>query len=98
VLVMYVIGIMVFFMRRFEFPIAPVILGVILGPVMEIQFRRALTASGGDWGVFVERPLTVGLLAAAGLAVAIPYAPALVARVRGRERPAGGRLALGESD
>ena len=60
---MYVIGIMGFFMRRFEFPIAPVILGVILGPVMEIQFRRALTASGGDWGVFVERPLTVGLLA-----------------------------------
>jgi putative tricarboxylic transport membrane protein len=98
VLVMYAIGVMGFFMRRFEFPIAPVILGVILGPVMEIQFRRALTASGGDWGVFVERPLTVGLLAAAVLAVAIPYLPSLVARARGRERPGGGRLVLGESD
>jgi putative tricarboxylic transport membrane protein len=56
---MYAIGVMGFFMRRYEFPIAPVILGVILGPVMEIQFRRALITSGGDWGVYVERPLTI---------------------------------------
>jgi putative tricarboxylic transport membrane protein len=99
VLIMYAIGVMGFFMRRYEFPIAPVILGVILGPVMEVQFRRALTASGGDWGVFVERPLTVGLLTAAVLAIAMPYVPALFARLRGRKRPAGGRrFALGESD
>ena len=50
VLVMYAIGVMGFFMRRYGFPIAPVILGVILDPVMEIQLRRALVASGGEWG------------------------------------------------
>lgn len=83
VLVMYVIGALGFFMRRCAFPIAPVILGVILGPVMETQFRRALTASGGDATVFVDRPLTVGLLAAAVLALVLPYAPAIVARLRG---------------
>jgi putative tricarboxylic transport membrane protein len=98
VFVMYAIGVMGFFMRRYEFPIAPVILGVILGPVMEIQFRRALTASGGDWGVFVGRPLTVVLLGAAVLAIAMPYLPALLARLRGRERPVTTRLALGDSD
>ena len=97
VLVMYAIGVVGFFMRRYEFPIAPVILGVILGPVMEIQFRRALVASGGDATVFIDRPLTVGLLSAALLALVLPYAPAVVAKLRGRTRPAG-RLAVGESD
>jgi putative tricarboxylic transport membrane protein len=97
VLVMYAIGVVGFFMRRYEFPIAPVILGVILGPVMEIQFRRALVASGGDAGVFYDRPLTIGLLAAALLALVLPYAPSIVGRLRGRARPAG-RIAFGESD
>ena len=98
VLVMYAIGVMGFFMRRYEFPIAPVILGVILGPVMEIQFRRALVASGGDWGVFVERPLTVVLLSTAVLAIGLPYVTRLLARLRGRERPVHTRLALGDGD
>jgi putative tricarboxylic transport membrane protein len=97
VLVMYAIGVLGFFMRRYEFPVAPVILGVILGPVMEVQFRRALVASGGDATVFVDRPLTIGLLSAALLALVLPYAPAIIARLRGRARPAG-RLAFGESD
>ena len=97
VLVMYAIGVVGFFMRRYEFPIAPVILGVILGPVMEIQFRRALTASGGDASVFFDRPLTVGLLSAALLALVLPYVPSIVGRLRGRARPAG-RLAFGEGD
>jgi putative tricarboxylic transport membrane protein len=97
VLVMYAIGVAGFFMRRYEFPIAPVILGVILGPVMEVQFRRALVASGGDATVFVDRPLTVGLLSAGLLALLLPYAPSIVGRLRGRAGHAG-RLAFGESD
>jgi putative tricarboxylic transport membrane protein len=84
-------------MRRYEFPIAPVILGVILGPVMEVQFRRALVASGGDATVFVDRPLTVGLLSVALLALVLPYTLTIVRRLRGRARPSG-RLAFGESD
>lgn len=92
------IGVLGFFMRRYAFPIAPVILGVILGPVMETQFRRALTASGGDMSVFYIRPLTIGLLSVAMLALAVPYLPAIVARVRGRERPASARLAVADHD
>jgi putative tricarboxylic transport membrane protein len=97
VLVMYAIGVGGFFMRRYEFPIAPVILGVILGPVMETQFRRALVASGGDATVFIDRPLTVGLLSAALLALVLPYAPSIIGRLRGRTSTAR-RLAFGESD
>jgi putative tricarboxylic transport membrane protein len=64
---------------------------------MEIQFRRALVASGGDASVFFQRPLTVALLAVALLALVLPYAPSIVSRLRGRGRPVG-RFAFGESD
>ena len=70
---MYAIGVMGFFMRRYDFPIAPVILGVILGPLMETQARRALTASGDDFGVFFGRPLTVILLMFAVAAFIVPH-------------------------
>jgi putative tricarboxylic transport membrane protein len=77
VLVMYVIGVLGFFMRRYDFPIAPVILGVILGPLMEVQARRALVGSGNDVGVFFGRPLTVILLLLAIAAFVLPNLPAL---------------------
>jgi putative tricarboxylic transport membrane protein len=74
---MYGIGVLGFFMRRYDFPIAPVILGVILGPLMEVQARRALVGSGEDLGVFVGRPLTVILLVLAIAAFILPNLPAL---------------------
>jgi putative tricarboxylic transport membrane protein len=80
VLVMYAIGVLGFFMRRYDFPIAPVILGVILGPLMETQARRALTASGDDFGVFVGRPLTVILLLIAAAAFILPHLPIMRGR------------------
>jgi TctA family transporter len=44
---------------------APLLLGFILGPMMEENLRRALLLSRGDWSVFVTRPLSAGLLLAA---------------------------------
>jgi putative tricarboxylic transport membrane protein len=52
----------------------------ILGPLMETQARRALTASGDDFGVFFGRPLTVVLLLVALLAFVLPHLPALRGR------------------
>jgi putative tricarboxylic transport membrane protein len=81
VLIMGVVGVLGFFMRRYDFPIAPVILGVILGPLMEAQFRRTLIVSDGDFSAFVERPLSIGLLLAAALMLLVPR---LVPLLRGR--------------
>ena len=50
-------------MRLLDFPAAPLILGFVLGPMMEIQFRRTLIFSGGDFAAFVNRPISVVLLA-----------------------------------
>ena len=56
---------------------APLLLGFILGPMMEENLRRALLLSRGDWSVFVTRPLSAGLLVAAALLLAIVLLPSI---------------------
>ena len=77
---MLAIGLIGVLMRRFDFPTAPVIVGMILGPLAEAQMRNALSIGEGQWGVFVERPMSATLLA---LMVAILVLP-LVLRLRQR--------------
>ena len=59
---------------------APLLLGFILGPMMEEYLRRALLLSRGDWSVFVTRPLSAGLLAAAGLLLVLVLMPSVKAK------------------
>ncbi|MCG2591965.1 tripartite tricarboxylate transporter permease [Ramlibacter sp. XY19] len=59
---------------------APLLLGFILGPMMEENLRRALLLSRGDWSVLVTRPLSAGLLAAALLLVIIVALPSIKAK------------------
>jgi len=56
---------------------APLLLGFILGPMMEEYLRRALLLSRGDWSVFLTRPLSAGLLAAAVLLLAVVLMPSV---------------------
>ena len=55
----------------------PLLLGFILGPMMEENLRRALLISRGDWGAFVTRPLSAGLLAAAALLIVVVMLPSI---------------------
>ena len=77
VLLAYAIGLVAMLMRHLDFPIAPAILGLILGPLMETQFRRALLLADGDLSIFVRRPLTLTLLVLAVAALALPHLPKL---------------------
>jgi putative tricarboxylic transport membrane protein len=56
---------------------APLLLGLILGPMMEENLRRALLLSRGSWEVLVTRPISAGLLVAAGLMLVIVLMPAV---------------------
>ncbi|HSV59117.1 MAG TPA: tripartite tricarboxylate transporter permease [Variovorax sp.] len=56
---------------------APLLLGFILGPMMEENLRRALLLSRGDWSVFLTRPISLGLLCAAALLLVIVLLPAV---------------------
>jgi putative tricarboxylic transport membrane protein len=82
VLIMYLIGVVGFFMRRYDFPVGPMILGVILGPLLERQFRTALQISQGDLTIFITRPISAVLLLVAVAALVLPYLPTLLGRGR----------------
>jgi len=56
---------------------APLLLGFILGPMMEENLRRALLLSRGDWSTFMTRPLSAGLLVAAALMIVIVMLPSI---------------------
>jgi putative tricarboxylic transport membrane protein len=68
-----VFGLMGFLMRRFDYPIAPVVVGLILGPVAESQLRRALSISLGDPLVLVQSPISATLMAIALVALVAPF-------------------------
>lgn len=89
------IGALGFVMRLYKFPIAPVILGAILGPMMDLQFRRSIRLANGDFTTFIDRPLTVVLLSLTVIALVIPYVPRLAAKITGRSAK---RLAFSEDD
>jgi putative tricarboxylic transport membrane protein len=67
-------GVLGFLMRRFDYPVAPVVVGLILGPVAESQLRRALQISLGDPMVLLESPMSATLLGIALLALIAPFA------------------------
>ena len=75
-----VFGIMGFGMRVYGYPIAPVVVGLILGPMAEQQLRRALSIAQGDWSTLVSTPIAAGILMAAALALIVP----MILRAKGR--------------
>ena len=64
---LFAFGLIGYAMRRFDFPAAPLIVGLILAPMAEQSMRQALTISMGEWSTFVTRPLSASLLAVAAL-------------------------------
>ena len=67
-----IFGLMGYFMRRQGYPIAPVVVGLILGPMAETHFRRAMQLNLGDAMVFLQSPVSATLLALALIALMAP--------------------------
>lgn len=79
-IVMLIFGMAGYFLVSNDFPAAPLVLGRILGPMLENNFRRALTGSNGDYGVFLRRPVSAALLVVAILWIVVP----VILKARGR--------------
>jgi TctA family transporter len=75
-----IFGLIGFMWMRLECPPAPMLLGFVLGPLMEENLRRALLISRGDATVFFTRPISLGFMIATFLIIAIMFAPAVKAR------------------
>jgi putative tricarboxylic transport membrane protein len=72
-LLMLAIGWAGVLMRRFDFPVAPVIVGMLLGPMAEKQLRNALSISEGDWTIFFTQPISAFFMALTLLVLLVPY-------------------------
>ena len=62
VFIAMVFGLVGLFMRRYDFPAAPMVLGVILGPMAETNLNRALIVTSNDWTILFTRPLSLAFL------------------------------------
>jgi putative tricarboxylic transport membrane protein len=69
---LWAIGLVGVLMRRFDFPTAPVVIGMILGPLAEAQLRNALSIGEGSAKVFLERPMSVTLIAVILAVLVVP--------------------------
>ncbi|MFD0679838.1 MULTISPECIES: tripartite tricarboxylate transporter permease [unclassified Paenibacillus] len=74
-------GVVGYFLSKNDFPLAPLVLGLILGPMMENNMRRALTISNGDFMIFLQKPISLVFLIIGLLWLAIP----LILKMKGKK-------------
>ncbi|KAA8996404.1 tripartite tricarboxylate transporter permease [Affinibrenneria salicis] len=83
VVVMLVMGIIGYYLQKYQYPIAPVILGMVLGPMFEKSLLSSLIKSDGNWLAFVERPISA-FLALLFLVVVVMQAKSIIQTFRQR--------------
>ncbi|ATF11745.1 tripartite tricarboxylate transporter permease [Brevibacillus porteri] len=74
-------GLVGYFLAKNDFPMAPLVLGLVLGPMIENNLRRALTTSNGDFSIFVQKPVSLVFLIIAVLWITVP----LIMKMRGKK-------------
>jgi len=72
VMIMLIMGIVGYLMRKFHYDAAPMVLGLVLGQGLETNLRQALMLSWGDFSIFVSRPLSLSFLIVAALLLIVP--------------------------
>jgi TctA family transporter len=76
-------GVLGYLMRIFDYPAMPVLLGFILGPLMEEHFRRALLLGRGDITTFIDRPISLAFLLVSAAFLSAAFLPGLRKRFAG---------------
>ncbi|MBJ3776769.1 tripartite tricarboxylate transporter permease [Acuticoccus mangrovi] len=85
-IVMVAFGVLGWLLRKVDVPLVPVVLGVLLGNEMEVNLRRAMTISDGDWSTLVGSPLAIGLWTVAFVGFVLPILFGRVLKRRMRRR------------
>ena len=60
--IMIIMGLLGYWLRKLEFETAPIVLGLILSPMLELSVRQALAMSGGEYAIFLTRPISAAML------------------------------------
>ena len=79
---MLIFGVVGYFMRKLDYPMAPMVLAIVLGPLAEPAMRQSLLISNGSFMIFVERPMSAGIMAAAVALFALPVVKLVRDRLR----------------
>ena len=80
--IMSVMGVLGYLLRKLDFETAPMVLGVVLAPIIEVSFRQALAMSNGDYLIFVQRPISAVFLVGALIMILLAVKP-LIWKKRG---------------
>jgi len=78
--IMFAFGAVGYLMRKFDYPAAPMVLALVLGPIMEKNLKLSLTISHGNPMIFLQRPICIALLALTALSLAWPLLIRLVTK------------------
>jgi putative tricarboxylic transport membrane protein len=84
--IMIAMGALGYVLRKLDFEVAPLVLGIILSPMIEMSLRQSLAMSSGDYAIFVARPLAATMLGLAVALMALSIVPALLRRADWRKR------------
>jgi putative tricarboxylic transport membrane protein len=84
--IMLATGVLGYVLRKLEFETAPIVLGLVLAPMMELSLRQSLALSAGSYGIFVTRPISVTLLAAGVVLVLLALRPLITRSLDWRSR------------
>ena len=60
--IMLIMGVVGYLLRKFDFDPAPLVLGLVIAPTLELSLRQSLVMSGGDWMIFFRRPISASLI------------------------------------
>jgi putative tricarboxylic transport membrane protein len=91
--IMTLMGALGYLLRKFDFETAPVVLGLILAPMLEMSFRQSLSMSGGSYGIFLQRPIAMVMLIIGMTVLLLGVLPSLTA-----QRDWRARLGLGSRE
>ena len=97
--IMTAMGALGYLLRKFDFETAPIVLGLVLAPMLEMSFRQSLAMSGGNYGIFFTRPIAATMLLV-GLALLLLSLGSLLTRGADWRRSVGleDKRALGEEN
>ena len=87
---MLIFGVVGYFMRKLDYPLAPAVLAIVLGPLAESSVRQSLIMSHGSFGIFVERPIAAVIMFIAVILFVLPLIKIL------RRRPSGDSAETGK--
>jgi putative tricarboxylic transport membrane protein len=80
--IMIIFGVLGYLFRKFEYEPAPLVLAFVLSPIMENAFRQSLIISGGDWSIFITRPISASFLITAAILLSSPFLLQMVGKLR----------------